>query len=329
MSNTDRLPATDYNEVQLTKPMRFGTEVDFHIALAELKWIRQRRQLYDDDFKLAASKYQIPKDMLVEALNGNLRFPDDYMISKSRWFPVLYSWALDSESSKNDLFLKVVHHERARQNYASAVVLVPTLVAVTIFVAWTILQNFGYSLTDFLRFYPFFLPAIPLYIGLLVTMRLRIGDNWKPLNDHLTKMIRDGRGAEAESLIQFLRSKEGSKAFSSLFFLHKNDSEFMAWYERMPQFHLFQIALVEITDSQLKEMEIATVKRFKRGSNSSVRRFFSRLSKRSVEELPSEQKTLHKIPIVLSENPPRAYRERMKKILKTDDPSDERQGKGP
>jgi len=64
MTSPDGFPSTDYDALQLSKPMRFGTQVDFHIGIAELKWLRQQHPLSNDDFRGVASKYRLPKDML-------------------------------------------------------------------------------------------------------------------------------------------------------------------------------------------------------------------------------------------------------------------------
>jgi len=72
--------------------MKFGTEKEFQIALTELKWIEKAKgRLTKSDFEITAQKYNFPADFLKEGLSG-LQFPRDYMISQSKWFPVVYVW---------------------------------------------------------------------------------------------------------------------------------------------------------------------------------------------------------------------------------------------
>lgn len=85
-------------------PLRFGTEKDFALALMELRWIKKiHGKLTEDDFKSISLKYSLPKEFLKEGLKGLA--PDDCMISKSKWFPVVYAWR------KHHEFLGLKHYK--------------------------------------------------------------------------------------------------------------------------------------------------------------------------------------------------------------------------
>lgn len=91
--------------------MKFGTEREFETALAELKWIEKTKgKVTKSDFEVTAQKYNFPADFLKEGLSG-LQFPRDYMISQSKWFPVVYVW---------NMHFRALHYEylKLTVNYA-------------------------------------------------------------------------------------------------------------------------------------------------------------------------------------------------------------------
>lgn len=92
--------------------MKFGSENDLKIALTELKWIKSiHGKLTQDDFKTVAEKYRFPTDFLEKAVSG-LSYPDDYQISKSKWYTVLYSWTLNKRELSLRLYeLQIDYHK--------------------------------------------------------------------------------------------------------------------------------------------------------------------------------------------------------------------------
>jgi hypothetical protein len=77
---------------QFIVPMKYGNEQDFMIAIQELRWIYQTTgKVKTRDLEFISLKYNFPIAFLKKGLKG-LVFPDDYRISKSDWFPILYSW---------------------------------------------------------------------------------------------------------------------------------------------------------------------------------------------------------------------------------------------
>jgi hypothetical protein len=72
--------------------MRFGSQRELEIALTELKWLKESTgSITERDYETVSHKYKFPIGFLKEGLRG-LSFPGDYMVSKSRWFPIVYSW---------------------------------------------------------------------------------------------------------------------------------------------------------------------------------------------------------------------------------------------
>lgn len=72
--------------------MKFGSERVFRIALTELRWMKRTKgKLTKGDFEAVSDKYELPVDFLKEGLKG-FSYPEDHMVSKSKWFPIIYSW---------------------------------------------------------------------------------------------------------------------------------------------------------------------------------------------------------------------------------------------
>ncbi len=298
-------PQADSNELLSSKPMMFGNEFDFHTAVAELKWLKQKQgRLFDDDLKQVSSKYQIPKGMLADGLEGRLTFPRDFMISTSPWFPVLYAWAVGDETAQNDLFLKRVRHQHSGFNYILAAFLIPLVVGGIANVLWNTLQSLGYGLGDILKTEAFLLAAIPFYVALLINLHHRVEDNWRQLRDQMARMFGEGRGSIVQSVMKFVQSKLASQFLSASFFLRKNDEEILEWYQSKQHFYAYYLASVEMTDLQpIRAMD-----------RPSIWGFLSQKRGRMAPET-SEKKTTHTVPMFMTEDPHKAYRERMKAIL--------------
>ena len=84
--------------------MKFGSERDLRIALTELKWIeRTKGKLIKRDFETVSDKYKFPIDFLKHGLKG-FSYPEDHMVSKSKWFPIIYSWRYHEREHGLNLF---------------------------------------------------------------------------------------------------------------------------------------------------------------------------------------------------------------------------------
>jgi len=83
-------------------PMRFGTEIEYKMALNELRWLKRLRgELSTTDFTPVANKYGFPEDFLKKGLEG--LSIEDRMIRTSNWFPIIYAWAAQRKATRKEL----------------------------------------------------------------------------------------------------------------------------------------------------------------------------------------------------------------------------------
>lgn len=98
-------------------PMKFGSEEDFKIAINELKWINHTKgKLTKEDFEKVSEKYCFPDDFLKHGIVG-LVFPDDYRISKSKWYPIIYSWSVQENEQSNRLYRLQIDYISTKHSY--------------------------------------------------------------------------------------------------------------------------------------------------------------------------------------------------------------------
>jgi hypothetical protein len=94
--------------------MKFGNENDLKIALTELKWIEKTEgKLTNNDFEAVSQKYKFPIGFLKKGLLG-FSYPEDYLVSKSKWFPILYSWVVVEQQLSINLFKFQFDHLRTK-----------------------------------------------------------------------------------------------------------------------------------------------------------------------------------------------------------------------
>ena len=95
-------------------PMKFGNENELDIALTELRWIKKTKgKLRNSDFKTVSEKYKFPIDFLKKGIRG-FSYSEDFLISKSKWFPVIYSWVVREEQHSINLFKLQFDYLRTR-----------------------------------------------------------------------------------------------------------------------------------------------------------------------------------------------------------------------
>ena len=101
--------------------MNFGNEEDFHIAITELKWIlKTTGKITNNDLEKVSSKYSFPIDFLKKGIEG-LKSPDDYKISKSPWFPILFSWKVQQKQATDKLYRLHIDYLRSYSNTYSII----------------------------------------------------------------------------------------------------------------------------------------------------------------------------------------------------------------
>jgi len=118
--------------------MKFGSEEDFRVAITELKWIiKTFGKATKKDFELVSSKYNFPISFLKQGLKG-LVFPDDYRISKSKWFPILFSWVCQRKEMSYNLFRLQIDYLSSRFSIIRTLVILIAIFQLLIF----FLQNY-------------------------------------------------------------------------------------------------------------------------------------------------------------------------------------------
>ncbi len=84
-------------------PMKFGSRKDISTALTELRWLEKNKDyLTEPDFDNISEKYHFPVDFLKTGLSG-FTYPDDYLISKSKWYPIIYFWICQEKQYSDTL----------------------------------------------------------------------------------------------------------------------------------------------------------------------------------------------------------------------------------
>lgn len=100
----------------IKSPLNFGSEVDFHLAIQELKWLRTiKGKITNSNYQKISEKYLFPVDFLKQGVSG-LKFPDDYQMHKSKWFPIFYSWAIHNHEKFLNLLKITIDYEKSRIN---------------------------------------------------------------------------------------------------------------------------------------------------------------------------------------------------------------------
>ena len=92
--------------------LKFGNEQDFERAKIELEWIATRRKLRQKDFERVSEKYILPIDFLKKGIEGlDL---DDCLITRSKWFPIMYSWRFEAIEVERDFVKLCIDYVRSR-----------------------------------------------------------------------------------------------------------------------------------------------------------------------------------------------------------------------
>jgi hypothetical protein len=103
-------------------PMKFGSQNDLKLALTELKMMEKSNgRINKSDFSAVSQKYMFPIDFLEKGLKG-FSYPEDLLISKSKWFAILYSWIVKDEERSLNLFRLQFAYIRARYVATFAIV---------------------------------------------------------------------------------------------------------------------------------------------------------------------------------------------------------------
>lgn len=145
--------------------LRFGSEEDFKMAITELEWIIETfGKATKRDFEAVSSKYNFPIGFLKQGLKG-LTFPDDYKISRSRWYPILYSWAIQSKKVSDGLFRLQIDYLSSRHSFIRTfAILIGVSQVLTLFLK-------DYFMLDLLSLSLLIITFVLFFIGLYFEMK--------------------------------------------------------------------------------------------------------------------------------------------------------------
>ena len=185
LSQTDRISCN---------PLTFGSRNELRIALTELAWIRKiKKRVSRSDFKLVSEKYRFPTEFLERGFNG-FSYPEDFMISKSRWFPVIYSWVINErQQSEKILKLNIDYIQSRRKSIYYLLVLIILFYYVFIQLQATLKLDFIQLLLQLAI--PFVLFLIPLF----AQVRTDIIDKKMKLEECSSHLIEIGSGHIVDS----------------------------------------------------------------------------------------------------------------------------------
>ncbi len=177
------------------KPMKFGSEEDFHVAIAELKWIKSLQgNLKGETIEQVASKYLFPPEFLKAGLKG-LEL-EDFKITECKWFPIIYAWQRhDNNKVVQDVWRQASTYAKTRHDFILLLLITPALVILTI----QILLIIGASL-----FY--ILPVAGIIVSASITLWRRSEDRAEKLEATKRLAEQEGLGESADNSIQFALS---------------------------------------------------------------------------------------------------------------------------
>ena len=263
--------------------MKFGSERDLRIALTELKWMKRTKgKLIESDFETVSDKYKFPIDYLKKGLKG-FSYPEDYLISKSGWFPILYSWIVHRRELGLNLFKFQIGY-------------VQTLFRFSVFLAilGSILFQLGYTLQNLLDLDWFrllsviILPFAFFFISLYVELRSNIANKKMKLDEYSAKLKEEGFHRIIAANENFIREHYRMIALAGGAFL-KN-------IQKSPPMSFFYIGMKEVE----KPIRISWISRL--------------LTKLHLLPRQSASIEKEKIPIFYGENPYMEYIKRIEEL---------------
>jgi hypothetical protein len=179
--------------------MRFGSENDLKIALTELKWTEKSNgHISENDFLLVSQKYLFPIDFLKKGLEG-FSYPQDSLISKSRWFTILFSWTVRDRDCSLDLFRLQFAYVRARSIATYAV----GFSIVALFYVDYILPFFVH-IDSLQRLYGEILPFVFFIVSLGIGLIPYLNDKKTKADEYSQQLRETGLGYIVESNEKFI-----------------------------------------------------------------------------------------------------------------------------
>jgi hypothetical protein len=263
-----------------------------NIALTELRWIKKNRgKLTNSNFKTVSEKYKFPIDFLKKGIRG-FSYPEDFLISKSKWFPILYSWVVRDRQYSINLFRLQFDYYRRK---IRSILFLGILPAVFFYVDSTLQMFFKLDLLQ--RISLVLLPFIFFYISLCIGLRNHIGSKRMKVDEYSTHLEEMGLRYIIANNEKFIQDHFEYVVHASDILLRKMQSS--------PTPTLFYIGTTE------KEIE-------KRPA-----RFTRLLRKLHLLPKPSVSIEKEKIPVFYAENPYIEYRKRIEELTSSNGDTDE------
>jgi len=182
----------------LLNAMRFGSEDDFRVGIKELQWIiKTFGKASKREIEMVSSKYNFPVDLLRQGLKG-LVFPDDHKISKSKWFPILYSWIIQRDEISNKLLRLQIDYRRAIFSFIRTFVLLIAKSELIIFV----LKDY----LDFLGLFTLVVTFVLFFVALFFEMKNPLSDNKINLEEYTHQIRQRGLGQVIQDNEDFLKT---------------------------------------------------------------------------------------------------------------------------
>jgi len=263
--------------------MKFGSERDLKIALTELKWIKRNRgKLIKIDFETVSAKYKFPVDFLKEGLKG-FSYLEDYMVSKSKWFPIIYSWRDHERELGLNLFKLQIDY-------------VQTLFRFSIFLAilGSVLFQLGFTVQNLLDLDWFrllsviILPFTFFFISLYVGLRSNIANKKMKLDEYSAKLKEEGFHRIIAANEKFIREHYRM--------IYLAGGAFLKNIQKSPPMDFFYIGMKEVE----KPIRLSWIGRL--------------LTKLHLLPKRSASIEKEKIPIFYGENPYMEYRKRIEEL---------------
>lgn len=180
-------------------PMNFGSEEDYKLALTELRWIKKTfGKTTSRDLENVSSKYNFPVDFIKHGFKG-LRSPEDYRISKSKWFPILYRWKVQKTEISFKLLCLQIDYERAKFSIFRNLALLIGIAQLITIIMW----NSG--LLDMLDLSLLIVSFVLFFIGLFFEMYNPLADKKMRLEEYSHFLKQRGLGKIIEDNERFLK----------------------------------------------------------------------------------------------------------------------------
>lgn len=182
----------------IKSPIKFGSEVDFKLAIQELKWLKStKHRITNNDYKIISEKYVLPINFLKKGISG-LNFPEDFRMLNSKWFPIFYSWTIQNHDRFVNLLRVRIDFEKSH-----AVSRMIPIIIVIIFggFAWILFKN---NPTELLEV--FVLGIILASIGLYVEYSNNAKGKKVDLDEYKRQLGNEGRENLINEVDKYIRN---------------------------------------------------------------------------------------------------------------------------